>query len=253
MHGHQETEAHSSGYPENEDTDFELIQKAQLGNDDAYAQLIEKYRMQIHRFALKIVHDPDEADDIVQDVFVSVWNTIKNFRGASKFSTWLYSITYNRSLRSIENTNRQTNALTQFASENLERISSAWEGMQAHIAEQQWQSAIQDQISKLPQKYRDVLNLRHFQELSYEEMARTLTTSISNVKVQLFRARNMLGEQLRQLETSAKDSGATLEKNLKKFAAAAKASREQMNAIGETVSHEFEQRMLILHGRVEQF
>ncbi len=179
-----------------------LITAARAGDQDAFARLVDMHRGNVLRLAYRMVHDTDEADDISQDVFMAAWRGLTNFRGDSQLGTWLYTITYHRCLRSIETHRNRVNALSTFASSQMERLSNAWSSMQANLAEQQWCQEMQEQIDRLPVKYRMVLMLRHLNDLSYEEISQTLTIPLSNVKTQLFRARAMLRERLQELDAA---------------------------------------------------
>ncbi len=179
-----------------------LIQAARDGDEDAFARLVDIHRNNVVRLAYRMVHDTDEANDIAQDVFLAAWRGLISFRGDARLGTWLYAITYHRCLRSIEAQRNRIAAISQFASMQMERLANTWGAMQANLAEQNWRQAIQDQIDRLPVKYRMVLLLRHLNDLSYEEIAQTLTIPLSNVKTHLFRARAMLRERLQELEAA---------------------------------------------------
>jgi RNA polymerase sigma factor (sigma-70 family) len=158
------------------------------------------------------VHDPEEAAEIAQDVFLAAWRGLGSFRGEARFSTWLYRITYRRCLHSIEQGRNRVAAMAQMASLQVERLANEWSEMQANLAEQEWGQAIRDEIAALPAKYQLVIDLRHFQDLSYEEIAQRLTIPVSSVKTHLFRARTMLRERLQQVQMP--DLGSALRERL---------------------------------------
>lgn len=179
-----------------------LIAAARAGDQDAFARLMDIHKGDVFRLAYRMVQDSDEAADISQDVFMAAWRGLTNFRGDSQLATWLYTITYHRCLRSLETQRNRVAVLSSFASSQMERLANAWSLMQANLAEQQWCQEMQDQIDRLPVKYRMVLMLRHLNDLSYEEISQILTIPLSNVKTQLFRARAMLRERLQDLESA---------------------------------------------------
>ena len=196
-----------------------LINAACAGDQDAFAQLVERHRRAVYRLAYRMVHDSDEAADIEQDVFLAAWRGLPNFRGDAQLSTWLHTITYHRCLRSLEAQHNRVAAVTQFASSQMERLANAWSTMQASLAEQQWCQSMQEQIDRLPVKYRMVLLLRHLQEQSYEEIAQNLAMPLSNVKTHLFRARAMLRERLQELEAARDANIATFSERLQALSA----------------------------------
>ncbi len=189
-----------------------LIAAARSGDQFAFTALVDAHYAQVYGLACRTVRDPDEAAEIAQDVFLAAWRNLGSFRGEARFSTWLYRITYRRCLQSIEAQQNRLAALRQFASLHLERLANEWSEMQATIAEQEWSQAIRDQITALPAKYQMVLFLRHFQDLSYEEIAQQLTIPISTVKTHLFRARAMLRERLQGV--ALPDVGSALREHL---------------------------------------
>lgn len=173
-----------------------LIAAARAGNEDAFEELVAHHYPQVFGLAVRTMRDPDEAAEIAQDVFLAAWRGLPNFREEARLSTWLYRITYRRCLQSIEARQDRMGALGQMASLHLERLANAWSDMQANLAEQEWCQAIRDQIDALPVKYRMVLLMRHWQDLTYEEISLQMTLPISTVKTHLFRARQMLRERL---------------------------------------------------------
>lgn len=173
-----------------------LIARARSGDQAAFTALVDAHYAQVYGLACRTVRDPDEAAEIAQDVFLAAWRGLGAFRGEARFSTWLYRITYRRCLQSIDAQRNRLAALRQFAALHLERFANEWSEMQANLAEQEWGQAIREQIAFLPAKYQMVLVLRHFQDLTYEEIAHQLSIPISSVKTHLHRARAMLGERL---------------------------------------------------------
>ncbi len=166
-----------------------LVQQAKEGHQEAFADLVAAHHANIYGLACRTVRDPDEAAEITQDVFLAAWRGLAGFRGESRFGTWLYRITYRRCLQSIEARQNRLEGLAQLTSLSMERLANEWGEMQANMAEQEWRQAIRDQIALLPEKYREVLLLRHWHDLTYEEIAQQLTMPISSVKTHLFRAR----------------------------------------------------------------
>jgi RNA polymerase sigma-70 factor, ECF subfamily len=195
-----------------------LVHAASEGNEEAFAQIVNLYQWMVYQLALRLVRDSDEAADISQDVFVAAWKGLSTFRGDASLKTWLHSITYHRCLRVLENQQHRMVAISQFANQQVERLTSAWSVMQSNLAEQQWCQAIQEQIELLPAKYQTVLNLRHMQDKTYEEIAQTLALSINNVKSQLFRARAMLRDRLQDLEQHARENSDILNQRLQGLA-----------------------------------
>ncbi len=191
-----------------EPTDEEaLVAAAAAGDEAAFARIVAAHQHHVLRFAYRLVRDREDAMEIAQDVFLSAWQSMRAFRGDARLSTWLHTITYRRALRTIEARQQYGNTLARFADEQCERISSAWTGLQAALAEQHWQQLIREQIDRLPTHYREVIDLRHLQDLSYEEIAQRQTIPVSTVKTHLFRARQMLRIRLQALDVATLREG----------------------------------------------
>lgn len=245
-HGDQEDDASSLAVAEQQER--ELILAAQTGDEEAFALLYASHQWSVFRLAFRMVQDHDEAGEIVQDVFLAAWQGLDQFRGEARFGTWLHRIAYRRALRSLEARQQRLATLTRFANEQLERFSNAWSAVQAALAEQQWRQAIQEQVDRLPEKYREILTLRHFQDLSYEEIGLALTLPISSVKTHLFRARAMLRERLQTTTLADRQpSGANLRDQLDHLA-------RDAGELGELVRGHLQQvgsNLDSLRGRVE--
>lgn len=82
--------------------DFQLVDKAKSGSDEAFEKLMNSHMDRVYGVALRIVQDSAVAEDVTQDVFITVYKQLKSFRGDSAFATWLYRITVNRALRALK-------------------------------------------------------------------------------------------------------------------------------------------------------
>jgi len=143
-----------------------------------------------------MLHDYEEANEITQEAFFAVWQGLPSFRGEALFSTWLYRIAYHCCVRQLERRKRErTLQVVMQAEQILEGVNK--EKLAEEIIElRDWQTAVREQLEKLPTRYRLVLILRHFQEMTYEEMADVLAMPVGTIKTHLFRARNLLKKRL---------------------------------------------------------
>ncbi len=179
-----------------EQNDAFLVAASKQGDQDAFAQLVQRYQRRIFNLVFRILQQYDEATEITQETFLAAWQGLPSFRGDARFPTWLYRIAYNCSLKQLEH-RRRDRALQEAiqAEQVLQHVDDSMRAdteLEAHDR----QTMIQEQISNLPAKYRIVLVLRHLQEMTYEEMAEALTMPIGTIKTHLFRARNLLKERL---------------------------------------------------------
>jgi RNA polymerase sigma-70 factor, ECF subfamily len=180
--------------------DIELVAASKKGDQDAFAQLVQRYQRRVFNLVYRMLQEYEEATETTQETFFAAWQGLPSFRGDARFPTWLYRIAYNCSLKSLEQ--RKQNKALQVAlqqEQSLERVDSA-QSAEAQLEAHERQAFIQEHIAGLPAKYRIVLILRHLQDMTYEEMAEVLTMPIGTIKTHLFRARNLLKERLQSLD-----------------------------------------------------
>ncbi len=181
--------------------DSQIIQQALQGDETAYKKLMRKYHDAIFNFIYKMVHDREQVEDLTQEAFIKAFGSLKKFNDEYAFSTWLYKIATNNSIDYIRKRKLQVYSIdkpvdardSEFAFELPD------EGYEAdrELNSDQRAVMIRDAIGKLPPKYRKVIELRHVEEKSYEEIADILKLPIGTVKAHIFRARELLYKQLR--------------------------------------------------------
>jgi RNA polymerase sigma-70 factor, ECF subfamily len=198
---------HPTQIPPSHDADDEVaserqwIARAQKGDQEAFAALVQCHQRQVYQLAVRMLRDEDEASEATQEVFLAAWQHLSSFRGDARLATWLYRITYNHCLKVSENRRRDHEARQALATASREgRSVSQLSASMALAAERDIQATVRQQIDQLPNKYKRALVLRHLQDLSYEEMSDVMRVPIGTVKTQLFRARALLKERLDGLE-----------------------------------------------------
>lgn len=144
----------------------------------AFAVLLKTYSQPVYWQIRKMVANHDDANDLVQNVFLKAWNNLQNFRGDAKLSTWLYKIAINESINFI-NKEKQRLQLSEdsddtFLLNNIE-ADDYFDG-------DELQAELQKAIARLPEKQRLVFNMRYFDEMKYEEMSDILGTSVGALK-----------------------------------------------------------------------
>ena len=186
-----------------EQDDLLLVAASKNGDQEAFAQLVRRYQRLVFNLVYRMLQQYEEATEITQETFLAAWQGLSSFRGDARFSTWLYRIAYNCSLKQLEL--RKRDRALQVALEAKKMLESADDEQRenAELDAHDRQILIQEHLSHLPTKYRIVLILRHLQDMSYEEMAEILTMPIGTIKTHLFRARNLLKERLLSLHREA--------------------------------------------------
>jgi RNA polymerase sigma factor (sigma-70 family) len=144
----------------------------------AYTALIKKYQERLYWHIRRIVVDHDDANDVLQNVFIRVWNALGNFKEESQLYTWLYRIATNESLTFLESQKKRASVSLSDVESGLENKLKAEQGFDANKLEWKLQLAIQ----QLPEKQRVVFSLRYYDEMPYEEMSRVLETSEGALK-----------------------------------------------------------------------
>ncbi len=172
------------------ETDEQLVRKAQEENDRAFGQLVERYESKVYSLALKMLRNPEDAEDVLQDTFLRAYRGIKSFKGNSTFSTWIYRITANSALMRLRKKQLPTVSIDD-ADEREAPINIAdWApGPAEQLLSQETQRAMNEAIEALPAEFRQVFVLRDIEELSNSEVADILDLSVAAVKSRLHRAR----------------------------------------------------------------
>jgi len=185
-----------------EDPDASLVVKARDGGLEAFEELIRRQSRSAYRTLMAILRDPEEAQDAMQDVFLSVFKHIAGFQGRSKFSTWVLSIARNAALQRLRD-RKNTESLDDggFEGEGEEefrpRQVRAWQDNPEQMhSKTEIRELVEKGINRLPVKYRIVVVLRDIEQHSTEEVAQELGLSVPALKARLFRARLMLREWL---------------------------------------------------------
>ncbi|GAB3287915.1 RNA polymerase sigma factor [Hymenobacter tenuis] len=183
--------------------DAELVAHLQQGSEEAFRTLVERYQHRIYRTVLALLRSPEDAEDVAQEVFVEVYRTIGRFRGEAALSTWLYRLATSRALKHQQRARAQKRfayltSLLGFDNQVLHEPADHAHP-QAQLEGQQQVEVLRAHIARLPAQQQVAFTLRHEQELSYEEIAAVLNTTVPAVESLLFRARKTLRNHLNLL------------------------------------------------------
>jgi RNA polymerase sigma-70 factor (ECF subfamily) len=183
------------------DADELLVKQARQGDGTAFDILTRRYRRRVMRIVLRIIREPFDAEDAVQEIFIKAFRALDKFQGSALFSTWIYRIAIN-----VANTHWQNNSkhMSTFTSSDYDQEIY---GNLAHsivdpntpesiLDGKQTATAIDSAMELLPLEMRTVLVLRQIDELSYEEIANIVGCPIGTVRSRIFRARQMIAHYL---------------------------------------------------------
>lgn len=182
--------------------DFDLVQKAKNGDQNAFAELMDRYRDSIYFMLLKMVQNKDDADDLTIEAFGKAFNRLELYTPNFAFSTWLFKIASNNCIDFIRRKKKNTISIDQAVGGDegdemyIDLKSDSLDPEEISIKEQKVKM-MRDVVQKLKPRYRQLVEMRYFQELSYEEIAEKLDLPLGTVKAQLFRARDLLFEILK--------------------------------------------------------
>ena len=182
------------------DSEAALIQKAQKGNHDAFATLVDEHQRYVYNLALRLLRDENEALDLTQETFVRAWTALPNFKGQSQFRTWLYRIVTNLCYNRLPNLRRSLNDLGDDVMEDIPEPD--FNSPASELESSEMKLHLQQAIQSLDSHYQLLITLRYQNELSYDEIASTLNVPLGTVKTGIFRAKEQLRRSLAQLEDS---------------------------------------------------
>lgn len=181
--------------------DSRIIQEALKGDDAAYKKLMNKYHDAIFNFIYRMVRDKHQVEDLTQEAFIKAFASLKSFNDEYAFSTWLYKIATNNSIDYIRRRKLQMYSIDKpiEAADSDYSFELPDETYQADkdIIRGQRAQLLNEAIAALPEKYRKVIQLRHVEERTYEEIAKHLKLPIGTVKAHIFRAREILYKTLK--------------------------------------------------------
>lgn len=177
-------------------TDGELIEKAIGGREDGFEELVRRYQRPITAYVYRMLNNYDASLDVTQEVFIKVYNSLHRYSSEYKFSTWLYRIAHNAAIDYMrKNSVSQQSLETENADGTFQlQIESPRPTPEQERERTEWRKEIETVIACLPAVYRELILLRHAQDLSYDEIAEITNLPLGTVKNRLFRAREMMRE-----------------------------------------------------------
>lgn len=186
--------------------DRELVVRAKDGSEEAFNDLVRLYHERIYRIALRIVHDPDEADEITQETFARAVAALDRFDFRAKFYTWIVSIARNAAFDALRSMQRRSRYKS--AEDGLDRFEGEGGGdpVQASSASEAKQ-VIQKALGRLSVRDRTLIVLREYESLQYDEIAKVMGCSVGTVESGLHRARKRLRQYLTALAPSGAPGG----------------------------------------------
>ncbi|HYW03145.1 MAG TPA: RNA polymerase sigma factor RpoE [Gammaproteobacteria bacterium] len=183
--------------------DRELVERVQDGDKSAFDLLVRKYQGKVVKLVSRYVHDPSEALDVAQEAFIKAYRALPSFRGDSAFYTWLYRISINTAKNHVVALGRQpVNSESEIGdsehfdiNNRLQEVDTP-EGM---ALTGEIQDTVLRAIEALPEDLRTAIMLRELEGMSYEEISQAMDCPVGTVRSRLFRARESIDNQLKEL------------------------------------------------------
>ena len=180
--------------------DFNLVAKAKEGDQKAFAEIMQRYKDSIYFMALKMVNNKDDAMDLTVETFAKAFENLDKYKPEYAFSTWLFRISTNNSIDFIRKKRLNVISLdTLFEEEGDDKyLQVRAEGLNPEeiSIRKQESEKLKNMVEQLPLRYRSLIVLRYYDELSYEEIAQQMDIPLGTVKAQLFRARDLMANIL---------------------------------------------------------
>lgn len=181
------------------DPDRQIIQEIRNGQPRRFAVLVDRHKERALTLAVRIIGNKEEAEELVQDSFVRAFRSLNDFRGDSRFGTWLYRIVYNLCMTKVTRRREEENYIAEGADDDLlADVASPEEETDSlrRLQEEELHRLIGHAIERLPEKQRTVVTLFYVQEMSYEEIAQVTGQPMGSVKTHLFRGREALRQNV---------------------------------------------------------
>ena len=178
-------------------SDRELVAIAIEGFDGSFEELVRRYQRPIAAYVYRMVGNYESALDLTQEIFIKVYNSLSRYRAEFKFSTWIYKIAHNASVDHLRrNSTREQSLVAGPDGDTFDLpIESAHLTPEQESERKERRGEIESVVRALPANYRELIILRHSQDLSYEEIVEVTGLPLGTVKNRLFRAREMMRQQ----------------------------------------------------------
>lgn len=169
------------------------VRESQAGNREAFSKLVDAYQTPVYNLTYRMLGNVDEAEEAAQETFLRVYTRLDRYNPAYKFSTWVLSIASNHCIDRLRKRRITWLSLDDpLPAEFSPRLSAKQPGPEQSTMQQEMRSDVQGLLESLQPDYRAAVVLRYWYEMSYEEIADVMDTSVSAIKSRLFRARKML-------------------------------------------------------------
>jgi RNA polymerase sigma-70 factor (ECF subfamily) len=180
--------------------DDELVRRLRTGEEAAYEDLLSRFQQPVYNLAYRLLNDPGDASDVVQEVFLKVFRNVSHFRRQSSLKTWIYRITVNEAHNQrrwfFRHRSREVGLDDEPEQRRTRNVPDAERSPFDCTFDREKHELIENALARINPLFRDVVVLRDVEDLSYEEIAEVLQISLGTVKSRILRGREALREEL---------------------------------------------------------
>ena len=177
--------------------DRDLVASAALGLEGGFAELVRRYQRPISAYVYRMVGDYDTALDLTQEIFIKIYGSLSRYRPEFKFSTWIYKIAHNAAIDHLRRSSGRERSLVNGSDGDQYDLPIESDGLspEQQTEQEERRVEIESVVRSLPTAYRELIVLRHSQDLTYEEIVEVTGLPLGTVKNRLFRARDLMRQQ----------------------------------------------------------
>ncbi|WP_028550040.1 RNA polymerase sigma factor [Paenibacillus sp. UNC451MF] len=188
-------------------TDEQLVEQIRQGDEEAYRFLIERHKNYIYTLVYRLVEHRETAEDLTQEIFIKLYRSLVHFRGDAKFTTWVYRLTVN--LVTDYRRSQRRRPYEAMLDKVKNWFGSRQEEPEAAALQKEEQQTILKMLSELPDKYRLILYLYHYKQLSYQEIAEATQLPLKTIETRLYRGKSLLKQKWQEVRNYEQTSSAS--------------------------------------------
>lgn len=181
-------------------SDNELVEMIRESDPERYGEIVDRYKTKLFVYIYRLIGNREEAEDLLQDVFIKAYRNLNSYDTKRKFSSWIYRIAHNESVNYIKRKSLKRFISWETITSTKDKLesSSVEEGADKAWEKKEISHEVSEAINRLPFKYKQVLTLRYYSDQSYEEIGEILGKPVNTVGTLINRAKKKLSEELKQ-------------------------------------------------------
>lgn len=188
-------------------TDEQLVEQIRQGDEEAYRFLIERHKNYIYTLVYRLVEHRETAEDLTQEIFIKLYRSLVHFRGDAKFTTWVYRLTVN--LVTDYRRSQRRKPYEAILDKVKNWFGNRQEEPEAAVLQKEEQQTMLKLLSELPDKYRLILYLYHYKQLSYQEIADATQLPLKTIETRLYRGKALLKQKWQEVRNNEQTSSAS--------------------------------------------